>query len=76
MATPNSAQRLSFHQTVSQSTIGNPTGESCMKQETFAKYFLTIEQNKPKNKNKQINKQILQSTSTNFCMHRESKLLE
>jgi hypothetical protein len=77
MASPNSAERLSFHQSVSESMIRNPTGESCMKQGTFAKYFLTMEQNKPKKqKNKRINKRILQSTSTNFCMHRESKQFE
>jgi hypothetical protein len=68
MASPNSAERLSFHQSVSESMIGNPTAESCMKQGTFAKYFLTMEQNKPK-KQKQTNKQ------TNFTIYLFYKFL-
>jgi hypothetical protein len=62
MTSPNSAERLSFHQSVSESMFGNPTGESCMKQGTFANFFLTMEQNKPK-KLKQTNKQ------TNFTIY-------
>jgi hypothetical protein len=37
MASPDLAQRLSFHQSISESMITNRTGESCMKQGTFAK---------------------------------------